>query len=86
MRSRPLFVSRVPQYQYYTVNPLDRAMSAANQYFHCIDPFIGSLNSFLSSLNRHVKYFHADNYSLTVLTQFTNYVCLRINSQTLSFH
>ena len=50
LRSRPLFVSGLPKYRYYAIDPVNRAMSIVNQYFSGLDPFLGSLESFRSQL------------------------------------
>ena len=55
LRSRPLFVSSLPKYQYYTIDPINRGMSIANQYFGGIVPFLGSLNSVRTLQQRHVN-------------------------------
>lgn len=55
LRSRPLFVSRLPRYRFYACDPINRAMSIANQYFGGVDPFMGSLYSFRMLLYRRVN-------------------------------
>ena len=58
LRSRPLFSSSIPNYRYYAYDPVNRAMSIANQFFSGLDPFLGSLNSFRTQLCRLVMIQH----------------------------
>ena len=60
MRSRPLFVARVPKYRHYTVDPINRAMIIANCNFNGIDPFQCSLTSVRTILYRTVTNLHRD--------------------------
>ena len=60
MRSRPLFVARLPKYRYYAIDPINRAMCSMNRDFSCVDPFLGSLTSVRTLLYKIVIDSHGD--------------------------
>ena len=50
LRPRPLFDSKMPLYQNYTADPINRAMETANQYLTSIELFSTSRDSFRNKL------------------------------------
>ena len=52
LRPRPLFVSCLPRYRHYSVDPMNRAMAVANQHFNDIDLFSVSLETFRAMVHR----------------------------------